>query len=712
VLGFSNMIKIQYFIGSLLLFSSFILQAQSLSPDVSAALTQASAWRQQGQISKALQLLETQLSTQTDAHAQAALLGQLSELYLLSRQFQTALTAVTNSLQLAEQQDDRRLQAYALNYWGNILTQQQHFAEAHTQYQTALNLAQAEQETWLTASILLNLLYTEKALQQPLTQRLTDTLNYLEQLPDSADKALNFISLAQYQTLKIQQRYQLLSRAAELSDESDNARLHAFALGELGQLYQQQQRWAEAQSLTQRAIFYAQSWPDSVYRWQAQLAYILQQQDQISDAIQHYQAALVSLEKVRPVLYQTVTPSEFEESIAPIYFNLLDLLLAQASAATAETQQQLLQKAQQVMESYRVVELENFYQDECVTLQMRQKRQLAQVLTDDTAVFYPIILPQRTELLIQFRQHLYQVTRKDSEERDLTALVERFLSRRLATAESEKLYQWLITPIQPLLQQHQISTLVIVPHGALLRLPFAALISPDRHYLAQQYAIVITPSLQLTDPRPLTETAKAMLAGGVSDAVQEFPALPAVDQELSLLHDLFGGEQPLKNQSFVSENLTEQLRAQPYPFIHFATHSEFHSNPNDSFLLTYNGRLTLNELERFVRISRFRQQPVELLTLSACETAASALDQAAAMRAALGLAGIAVKAGARSVLASLWKVDDQATAQFMRLFYQTLAQEPTLSRAQLMQRTQLAMLETEFKHPIYWAAFVLIGSWL
>lgn len=128
-------------------------------------------------------------------------------------------------------------------------------------------------------------------------------------------------------------------------------------------------------------------------------------------------------------------------------------------------------------------------------------------------------------------------------------------------------------------------------------------------------------------------------------------------------------------------------------------------DPASSFLLPYDDRFSLDELDSLIRTSEFREQPVDLLVLSACETAVG--DE----RAALGLAGIAVKAGARSVMASLGAVNDQSTATLVPAFFESLAQ-PGVSKARALQLAQRKLLaETSTAHPYYWAPFILIGNW-
>jgi CHAT domain-containing protein len=127
---------------------------------------------------------------------------------------------------------------------------------------------------------------------------------------------------------------------------------------------------------------------------------------------------------------------------------------------------------------------------------------------------------------------------------------------------------------------------------------------------------------------------------------------------------------------------------------------------DETFLLTYDGQLSIERLGDFVGLFRFRDQPLELLTLSACDTAAG--DD----RAALGLAGIAVRAGARTALGTLWKVNDRAASQLVVEFYRQL-QNQEVSRAVALQRAQRRLIrDARYWHPGYWSPFVLINNWL
>ena len=194
------------------------------------------------------------------------------------------------------------------------------------------------------------------------------------------------------------------------------------------------------------------------------------------------------------------------------------------------------------------------------------------------------------------------------------------------------------------------------------------------------------------------------MVNGLSEGVQGFEDLPYVEAEITGITSVYGGKQ-LVNEGFVKDSVIAELERVPYSVVSFSTHGYFDSNPAESFVLTYDDRLSLDDLERFIRISEFREQPVELIVLSACDTAGG--DE----RAALGLAGIGVKAGARAVLASLWAVNDRSTAVLVPAFFEHLG-DGSASKAVALQRAQRAMLRDDrHAHPYHWAAFVLIGNW-
>lgn len=270
---------------------------------------------------------------------------------------------------------------------------------------------------------------------------------------------------------------------------------------------------------------------------------------------------------------------------------------------------------------------------------------------------------------------------------------------------ARQLYAWLIAPLEANLRAQQVDTLVIIPDGPLRTIPLAALYDGQR-FLIERYALATTPGLTLTDLQSGLRRDHRLLLNGLSRSVQGFPALQQVEAELATLGALYQQSTVLKNEDFQINNMDQALIAAPYSIVHIASHGQFANELDKTFLLTFDGKLTLNRLEQLLELSQYRKQPVELLTLSACQTAAG--DD----RAALGLAGVAIKAGARSALATLWFVNDQASALLVSAFYQHL-QDQAISKAKALQQAQQTLLnDRRYRHPGYWAPFLLIGNWL
>ncbi len=269
---------------------------------------------------------------------------------------------------------------------------------------------------------------------------------------------------------------------------------------------------------------------------------------------------------------------------------------------------------------------------------------------------------------------------------------------------AQRLYTWLIEPLEIDLHTAEIQTLVFVPDGALRSLPVAAL-HDGKQYLIENYAVSITPSLTLIAPTPLPRANLKVLAAGLSESSAGLPALPHVTEEVRNIEQLYGAT-VLLDQNFSPERLEQTVQRGDFGIVHIAAHGHVAPDATASFLLTGQGKISFQRLTQIVRQLRFREQPLELLTLSACETAQG--DD----RAALGFAGIAIQAGARSSVATLWRVRDIAATRLMTSFYEQL-RNPNLSKAQALRRAQLALLRhSRYADPYFWAPFLLINNWL
>ncbi|MEL7228025.1 MAG: CHAT domain-containing protein, partial [Cyanobacteria bacterium J06576_12] len=139
--------------------------------------------------------------------------------------------------------------------------------------------------------------------------------------------------------------------------------------------------------------------------------------------------------------------------------------------------------------------------------------------------------------------------------------------------------------------------------------------------------------------------------------------------------------------------------------VHLATHGQFSSRLEDTFLSTWEGRLSVKELAEILQARGRQASAIELLVLSACDTASG--DD----RAVLGLAGLAVQSGARSTVATLWPVKDKAAAKLMRELYQGIS-TADMSKAEALRQAQLVLLaDPSFSDPFFWSAYTLVGNW-
>jgi CHAT domain-containing protein len=270
---------------------------------------------------------------------------------------------------------------------------------------------------------------------------------------------------------------------------------------------------------------------------------------------------------------------------------------------------------------------------------------------------------------------------------------------------SQQVYDWLIRPAETQLAESGVKTLVFVLDGSLRNLPMAAL-HDGQQYLVEKYSIALSQGLQLLEPRSLARNRLTALTGGLTEARQGFAALPGVKSELQQISSEVRSE-VLLNQEFTQKRLEKKISALSFPVIHLATHAQFSSKAEDTFLLTWDGRIKVKDFDQLLQSrERQNQNPIELLVLSACQTAAG--DK----RATLGLAGLALRSGARSTLATLWSVSDESTAEFMAEFYRELFQTQ-VSKAEAVRQSQLMLLRNaKYEHPYYWAPFVLVGNWL
>lgn len=690
----------------------------SAADEARALLGDAQADLAVGRNPAALQKLERALPlshTAGDPRLLAEVEALLGSAYAANGRGGDAERLLGSSVEHARSAGDAGVAAAALNDLGSLRAAQRRFADAQAVYREALEAAKSARNPALAARASTNLAraLADDGRQQEALQLLPGVRRDLNGLPSTRETAYGLISVGQlYARLGNDAAAQgALNEALGAADEASDARARSAALGYLGALYARAGRTDEARLLTQRAIVSATQAeaPELLYRWQWQEGRLLRAQGARAQAILAYRHAVGTLGSVRADLAASPGHASFRESISPLYSELAELLLDQsATLDDPKLVAQSLADARSTMELLKGAELQDYFQDDCVTA-LRARTAGIDRLAPRTAALYPIILKDRLELLLTLPDGMKRFTsRVDAQ--TLTAEIRSFrlLLEKRTTHQyyphARKLYGWLIEPIAAELEKEKIDTLVVVPDAALRTIPLAAL--HDGHdFLVARYAIATSPGLTLTDPRPLPREHVQVLLNGLTDGVQGFAPLPYVGQELDAVQKLYGGT-VLRNGEFTLANMERDLEHTPYSIVHIASHGQFDRDADKSFLLTYDNRISMGKLEQFLGLSKFRTDAVELLTLSACQTAAG--DD----RAALGLAGVAVKAGARSALATLWTVNDPASALVVSEFYRAL-RDPAVSKAKALQQAQLAALkDARYRHPNYWSGFLLIGNWL
>ncbi|OAB63790.1 hypothetical protein AY599_20155 [Leptolyngbya valderiana BDU 20041] len=509
---------------------------------------------------------------------------------------------------------------------------------------------------------------------------------------------------------------EILDRTERQAEIIGSDRAKAYVLGYRGQLQENRSQWENAERLTRQAIGLAMrdtandAAPEINYRLFWQLGRIYKAQQQTERSISAYSQAFDALKSIRRDLIAIATESQFNfrDSVEPLYRQFVDLLLDRQSEPTVEK----LQKARSAIEALQLAELDDYFQDACSEIQATNLDKIVDESTERTAVFYAILLSDRLEIILKLpNRNLQHYFTEIEDVRSFKNQIEEFYESASDEAaegtrlQAYEIYQKLIKPVRDNLESSQIETLVFVLDGELRNIPMSALYD-GKDYLIETYAIVLNPGLQLLPPESLNQTEYKTLTGGMKTPPEKiegtgFDPLPNVGIELSVIRDRLSVVEELLDDRFTDLNLSEAVKNSNFSILHLATHGQFSSNPENTYIALYNNLLNTNEFSNLLRSS---PQTIELLALSACQTAKG--DN----RAALGLAGIAVRSGAKATLATLWKVSDRSTRKFVSYFYTELKEHPEKSKAKVFQEAQKLTLN-DYDDPYYWAPFVLIGNW-
>lgn len=576
----------------------------------------------------------------------------------------------------------------------------------------------------------------------PLSRSATEAhINLAQSLMRMSEQQPESASLSRSSDL-MRQSAQLLATARQQAIDLGITQTESYALGSLGGLYERTQQWSEAKDLTQQALEkvnavsvenlpHTVSDVDLAYRWYRQLGRILitQNEEDEQAAIESYEAAVSMLQKrlqldiaSSNLNYQLSFNQDAQE---PVHRELMDLLLR-----SEEPSQENLWRVREVSTSLLEAELTSFLQEPCDIVTPEQIDRFVQQRAQRVAIFYPIILPDRLEVIVKLpdNQNLLHYRHLIPQEQ----LLEKLDSLQLALEEdytfnavetlSQQFYEWIVQPAEEQLEANQVDTLVFTLDRQLQTIPMAALYDGET-YLIDKYAISEFLGLRVGGSvEPLQQQELKIMAAGLSfippllpeNIRDNFLPLNHVNQELDeidALQDDGIRVITLRDDNFTLPGFNTRLNEDQFPVIHLATHGQFSVDPQRTFLLTSgeltNGLIEVNELAALFRTrGQIRLDSIELLVLNACETAAG--DNLAT----LGLAGTAVRAGARSAIASLWTLDDAPSVDFTRVLYEHLRQ-PNVTKAEALRQAQLELMHNpQYRHPRYWSPYILAGNWL
>ncbi|WP_193914689.1 CHAT domain-containing protein [Desmonostoc muscorum] len=578
-----------------------------------------------------------------------------------------------------------------------------------------------------------------------------EALELFDKLPDSVNKIYAAIDLANLPAfddeltspltqcltnprLPDAQAKQLFNKSIKISQRLQDSRSESYALGALGHFYEcREKKYQPAWELTNQAIWLADQKlkaKDSLYLWEWQAGRILEADNKNIEALPFYQRAYNTLEQLRSdiLIADRDFQFDFRDIIEPVYRQLAQLQLELASSNNNNNKQltnPALTAALTTINSLRLAEIQNYFGNDCILTAINNPK-VTEVVETNTAFISSIVLKDKTGLILILpnqEKHLQwidqnQETLRKEIENFYTGLIRGKRDINYNTKNAENLYELIIRPFEKYLNDNKIKTLVFIQDSFLRNVPMAALYDKkDQKYLIEKYAIATTPSLQLTSTEKINIQSSRALVLAVSQEAKIdnrlFNALVNVPSEAQAVQQQFANSKKLENQDFTISNLEKEIQNAAYSIIHVATHAQFGTIPEDTFLVTGNNdKLTINQLETLLRETSNGSNFVELLALTACQTAVG--DD----RSTLGLAGVALQAGVKSAMASLWSVADESTANLVTEFYSKL-RESGISKAQALQLAQLKLInaketqrDIQHNHPYYWAPFIIIGNWL
>ncbi|MGE0086682.1 MAG: CHAT domain-containing protein [Desulfococcaceae bacterium] len=713
-------------------FPELIRELEKGERDLPASVSLSAAYSALGYYGKAMSVLNKEKTraenTENFSH-KAMFYNAFGDLHLLMGDRKKAIEYIKTALDAARKSQDSLMIAGVLNHLGIMRAVNKYYAGAVPAWEEGISLLnQSENGRKLRAGLVINILRAERQSGSRISafsfQNIENILEIIEKNPDDWQKAADLIALgilvldnAEKGADLPESVSEMLGKAGHIGESIENPHIVSWVYGLQGQYYAQKKQYAEAFSLTRKAVFAANQgyYPEILYQWQRQLGNFFRETGDRDQAILAYEQAVETLHPIRTDFFTGLRDSRnaFAENVKPVYLELASLYLEKSEKSAEPSAKRIaLNRARETVESLKTAEVQDFFQDECIS-ELAAPQDRISTASGQTALMYPLLLTDRLFLLLDIsepgQQNNMIYIPVDANISEFGKSVRHFRETLEQgdedfTEEAARLYDWLIRPAEAELRARNIDTLIISPDGPLRMIPFAALYDGE-HYLVEKYAIGTILSAGLTDIRENPHEEKRILLNGLSEGKENFSPLPHVRTELENIQNLVKGRM-LLDDTFTVSNLKTEMASDQFAFVHMATHAVFGRNYEESFLLTHDGRLSMNQLDQIVFSEKYKGNPLELLTLSACETALG--DE----QSAFGLAGVALRSGAKSSLGTLWKTDDRAAFLTVEEFYRQLAASG-LTKAKALQKAQIRLMHDEnYAHPNFWSPFLLIGNWL
>jgi CHAT domain-containing protein len=528
----------------------------------------------------------------------------------------------------------------------------------------------------------------------------------LAKLPPS--RSLVF-SMLNWSKIDVEQTESWLNSAQYLAQRLGDRSLSSHVFLKLGHFYNRSGKLHQALSYARSAQSLSGSKlpSDNLYRSQWLAAQIAEKMKKDELAMDNYLQAIASIDilarNIEPTSRKEIT--QFNQKIQPVYRDALEFILNKPNIKSTDKEQALV-----IFDKLRLSQLRSYFGDSCFEIEPRKIRNSRNKNRNAVSI-NSIVLKNKTVFILELPNG--QLVKSEAKIKKSKLIKQASQWHQKLTlgyglefrSYSRLFYKWIIKPFEAELERVNPDVLVFTHDSILRNLPMATL---DDHtgFLIEKWAVVSSIGIKSTS-KPADESELKVLAFGLSKPKQQgWSTLEMVVSEVKAVNQSVGGQKFL-NQDFTLSNLRKQLQQDNYSVVHLATHGYFGSSAEDSFILAYDQKIDLLELDDILRQASYNPN---LLVLSACQTA---IDNELAF---LGLAGVAAKSGINSTLGSLWEVDDLIQSEVMREFYSDIKNDlsnPTVRQSQsyaiALQKIQIEQINL-LVHPRTWAALTLINN--